>query len=193
LWSGRDPALYPLPTTPFDCPTGTCDNRACSDLPRNVLNTVDPFGRPHVERNACNRCPTAPPFEVLVVDSILPFGDTTILTDSEGNTWNMDSGATAPRFHGDPGLLRRDRDHATYRLAEPADGTSGGWQCRYWGGVLDDTSYDLGTYDYADAPGVMRAMGRAVAGSYVDNLHDDMDVVPHFANPRYVPNLTQKF
>ncbi|MFM2391815.1 MAG: hypothetical protein RLZZ437_3370 [Pseudomonadota bacterium] len=189
----RNPADYPLPPGPaFDCPTGTCDNKPCSSIARNQKYTIDPFLAPHINRNQCNRCPTNHPFE-LTIERRMLLPNVVVLTDAEGNIWNMDSAFTAPIFHGDPGLGRRDAGTATYRVAKTANDRAGGWQCRYYGGVLDDTSYDLGTYDYADAPGILRAVGRFAAGSYVDNLHDDMDVAPHAANPAYAPGLTEKF
>jgi hypothetical protein len=193
FFGGRKPADHPLPTAAFNCPTGTCDSKACSDIPRNQAYNIQPFSRPHVERNACNRCPTSPPPLVEIKSRSWFQRPATALIDVEGNLWGIDSSVTAPKFHGDPGWFRRDGNSATYRVQKAARANAGGWQCRYWEGALDDTSYDLGTYDYADAPGVLRALGRATLGSSIDNLHDDMDVVPHFANPRYAPNLTQKF
>lgn len=38
-----------------------------------------------------------------------------------------------------------------------------------------------------------RAAGNYIAPSWVSNDHNDMDVVPHNANPNYAPNLTEKF
>ncbi len=113
--------------------------------------------------------------------------------DSEGNIWGADNSVTSANFHGDPGIWNSAQASGTFRVKTTTGGKRGGWQCRYYEGVLDDTSFDLGTYDYADAPSFLRAVGRFTAGSYVDNLHDDMDVQPHHANPYYIPNLTEKF
>lgn len=195
LFSGtRKPADYPLPpSSNFDCPTGTCDNTACSDIPRNQKRVIEPFSRPHVARNECNRCPTAPPFRLLIAPVPPSLATTVLITDSEGNIWSMDSSLTAPIFHGDGGFFSRKDASATYRIKKVANNQRGGWQCRYFEERLDDTSYDLGTYDYADAPGMLRAVGRYAAGDNIDNLHDDMDVLPHNANPYYAPGLTRTF
>lgn len=193
IWSdARNPADHPLPTEAFNCPTGTCDNTPCSDIPRNVSRVIDPFSRAHVERNACNRCPTQPPIRTVIPSNSMFIPDTVVYLDSEGNKWGIDSAVAAPRFHGDGGMIGREDGSSTYRVTKTANGQSGGWQCRYYQGNLDDTSYDLGTYDYADAE-IMAVIGSKVPFAGIENIHDTMDVQPHYANPRYTPGLTKKY
>ncbi|MEL7090400.1 MAG: hypothetical protein AAFN94_01580 [Pseudomonadota bacterium] len=188
-----DPATRALPA--YNCPTGTCgQDKVCEDI--NVGDHIDPFGRAHIERNACNRCPSTNPTPMT---RVIPPGwirgerqEITHYEDSEGNFWQPDSSLTAPIFHGDAGLGNRTADNQTYRLERAMSGGRG-WQCRYVGGQLDDTSVDLGTYDYAAAPSVARAVGNFVTGGYVENAHDAMDVQPHKANPNYAPGLTETF
>jgi hypothetical protein len=188
-----DPASRPLP--PYDCPTGECaSDKVCTEV--QLGDTIDPFGLEHVERNACNRCPTSNPEPVT---RVIPEGwvrgereEITHYMDSQGNRWQPDSWFTAPQFHGDPGIGHRTPGNQTYRL-EFALGGGRGWQCRYVGGVLDDTSLDLGTYDYAPAPSKLRAVGNRMTGGMVEDLHNDMDVSPHFANPNYAPGLTETY
>lgn len=188
-----DPATRPLPR--YDCPTGTCaQDKVCSEV--EIGDTIDPDGRAHIERNACNRCPSRNPTAMTrVIPPNWIRGERTEIThyeDSEGNQWQPDSSLTAPIFHGDAGLGNRTAGNQTYRLAVAAsDGR--GWQCRYYGGRLDDTSLDLGTYDYAPAPSAMRAIGNRVTFGWVDDEHNAMDVQPHNANPNYAPNLTETF
>ncbi|MCK0122432.1 hypothetical protein MWU61_17890 [Loktanella sp. F6476L] len=187
-----DPATRPLP--PYNCPTGTCrTDKICTKV--SIGDTIDPYGREHIERNACNRCPSSNP---IPVNRIIPkHGRTPQRTeishyvDGQGNTWAPDSGLTAPVFHGDAGLGNRNAENQTYRLLQGHGGR--GWQCRYYGGAVDDTSLDLGTYDYAPAPGTARAVGNRVTFGLVGDDHNDMDVKPHNSNPNYAPNLTEKF
>ncbi len=173
-----DPATRPLP--PYNCPTGTCaTDKPCEEVKPG--DTIAPDSREHVERNACNRCPATNPTPVTEVQSRMwPLPDKEVVVryeDSEGNHWLPDSMFSAPRFHGDAGLGARDAPNMTYRVALSLSGGRG-WQCRYFGGVLDDTSLDLGTFDYADGG---------------TSMHMSMDVSPHNANPNYAPNLTETF
>jgi len=170
-----DPATRPLPS--YDCPTGTCrTDKVCEEVVDG--DTIDPSSREHVERNACNRCPASNPTPVMqVVDRFWPLPDSEEVShyeDHEGNQWLPDSIFTAPHFHGDAGFGARDAPNMTYRIHISAAGGRG-YQCRYYGGALDDTSLDLGTFDYADGGTLM---------------HKRMDVNPHGSNPNYAPNLT---
>lgn len=179
----------------LNCPTGTCrTDKVCEEV--EIGDPIDPQSREHVERNACNRCPsTNPTFQRIETYNLGPNFPPRIdqfYGDSEGNRWQADSKFTAPDFHGDAGLGNRTEENMTYRLERSVSGGRG-WQCRYYGGALDDTSLDLGTYDYAPSPGMARAAGNYFAPSWVSNDHNDMDVVPHNANPNYAPNLTEKF
>lgn len=189
-----DPATRPLP--PYNCPTGTCrTDKICTEV--SVGDPIDPMGREHIERNACNRCPSTNPTPVVRIGRTghagsVTYEEITHYTDSEGNSWAPDSGLTAPVFHGDAGLGNRTAGNQTYRLTASASGGRG-WQCRYYGGAVDDTSLDLGTYDYAPAPGKARAVGNRITFGLVGDDHNDMDVKPHNANPNYAPNLTEKF
>lgn len=188
-----DPTTRPLP--PYDCPTGTCaQDKICEDV--SPGDPIDPNGREHVERNACNRCPSSNPAPMTRVIAQhgrnLAREEITHYEDDEGNQWQPDSWFTAPKFHGDPGIGARTPGNQTYRLIRAAsDGR--GWQCRYVAGVLDDTSLDLGTYDYASAPTPIRAVGNRITFGSVDDTHNDMDVTPHFSNPNYAPNMTERF
>ncbi len=176
--SPLDPATRPLP--PYDCPTGNCRNdKPCQEVKEG--DAIDPFSREHVERNACNRCPTTNPEPVTHTVARL-FGLTeseeiSHYEDAEGNQWQPDNWFTAPRYHGDAGIGARDPSNMTYRVVMAATGGRG-WQCRYHGGQLDDRSLDLGTFDYAEGG---------------TSMHMRMDVSPHNANPLYAPNLTETF
>jgi hypothetical protein len=170
------------------------DRQNCEEV--SIGDTIDPFGREHIERNACNQCPTSNPTPV---SRIVPRHgrnpervEITHYIDSQGNMWDPDSGFTAPIFHGDAGLGNRTAGNQTYRLTSSSTGGRG-WQCRYFGGAVDDASLDLGTYDYAPAPGVARAAGNRVTFGLVDDIHKDMDVSPHNDNPNYAPNLTETY
>lgn len=185
-------------TKPYNCPTGNCGNN--EDPPcRSVRlgDRIDPNSRAHLERNACNRCPRQPPREVKIKKLNYRTGTyyevTDRWTDHEGNTWEPDNAVTAWWYHNDPFPGFRDKNNMTFRVARVARGGARGWQCRYVGGRLDDTSRDMGTYDYAPAPSISRAAGHAVVPRLVDNHHDDMDVEPHEANSSYVPNLTTQY
>lgn len=97
--------------------------------------------------------------------------------DSEGNHWLADSAFTAPRFHGDAGLGAREAAFMTFRIGMSRSGGRG-FRCRYYDGVLDDASLDLGTFDYADGG---------------TSMHMSMDVSPHNTNPNYAPGLTETY
>lgn len=187
-----DPATRPLPA--YDCPTGTCrTDKVCTEV--SLGDAIEPFSREHVERNACNRCPSTNPTPVTRVISQFRNEQNTIVafyTDREGNAWQPDSQFTAPFFHGDAGLGNRIFTSMTFRLERAGNGGSG-WQCRYFESALDDTSLDLGTYDYAPTPSVARALGNRISFELIGNVHNDMDVKPHNGNPNYAPNLTEAF
>ncbi|WP_299848125.1 hypothetical protein [uncultured Paracoccus sp.] len=185
-------------TEPYDCPTGRCG--ATEDPPcRSVKlgDKIDPNSRAHLERNACNRCPNTPPRPVYIEKLNMRTGMTFKVldrwVDHEGNTWEPDNAATAWWFHDDPVPGFRDEKNMTFRVARVASGAGRGWQCRYVGGKLDDTTKYMGTYDYAPAPSAARAVGNMIAPGTVENLHNAMDVAPHKVNGNYLPNLTQRY
>ncbi len=173
-----DPATRPLPA--YDCPTGTCaTDKVCEEVKDG--DTIAPDSREHVERNACNRCPGTNPDPVMhTVERLFGLTEREELShyeDAEGNHWQHDNWLTAPRYHGDAGIGARDAQNMTFRVVLAAGGGRG-WQCRYYGGALDDTSLDLGTFDYADGG---------------TSMHMSMDVTPHNGNPNYAPNMTETF
>ncbi|MFV0408294.1 MAG: hypothetical protein ACK5LJ_00910 [Paracoccus sp. (in: a-proteobacteria)] len=179
----------------YNCPTGECRrDRVCAEV--RPGDNIAPYSREHIERNACNRCPRTPP-QPVYVEKLAPrgYGPTSELAyymDSEGNQWAPDSWFTASvlDFHGDP--LLRDTDNQTYRVIWTMSGEMG-WQCRYESGKLDDSSRYMGTYDYGPTPHVLRAIGNKASFGYIENIHNDMDVVPHMQNGYYVPNLTEVY
>ena len=175
----RNPEDHPVPA--YNCPTGTCGtDKICAEVV--VGDPIDSNGRAHIERNACNQCPSSPP--VPLYRTIPPHGRNPArqkllyYQDHTGRQWLPDSRFTAPIFHGDAGLGHREPDSMTFRLDVGLTDDEHGWQCRYYHGVLDDTSTDMGTYDYAKAPSA---------------AHTSMDVRPHNENPNYAPNLTTKY
>lgn len=175
----RNPSDNPVPA--YNCPTGTCGaDKVCAEIVAG--DSIDPNGRAHIERNACNKCPSSPPMPVY--RTIPQHGrnpeERRLLyyEDDTKRRWKPDSAFTAPIFHGDAGIGRRALDSMTYRLVKGLSLDEHGWQCRYYLGVLDDTSTDMGTYDYAEAP---------------SSHHNAMDVDPHLANPNYAPNLTEQY
>ncbi len=183
----------------FDCPEGTCgeDEPRCRDI--ELGDEIDPNSVAHLERNECNRCPASPPTPVTVrkrrwVGLLLAPGgweeydEVVGYIDCEGNEWAPDNRFTSWHFHGDPNPLTTDFDrmNATFRVVP--SGSVRGWQCRYVNGGLDDTSPDMGTYDYAPA-GISEVIEGILPGGE-RNEHDDMDVQPHNANGNYVPGLT---
>jgi hypothetical protein len=169
----------------FDCPTGECDN---SEPPCESVkpgDEIDPNSREHTERNACNRCPSSPPTPVYRQQSAAQRARhgkrLSHYTDSEGNIWSADNSITAAIFHGDPIsniFTAADNNTRTFRVTSRADGGWPGWQCRYVDGAVDDTTGDMGTYDYGPAP---------------SSAHTSMDVSTHRANGNYVPGLTEQY
>jgi len=178
----RNPADNPVPA--YNCPTGTCGtDKVCAEIVEG--DTIDPNGRAHIERNACNKCPSSPPVAIYIMEreyhNSLDYIEYPVLdhyADSSGRVWSPDNSFTAPIFHGDAGLGNREPESMTFRLENGLSSDERGWQCRYHHGVLDDTSTDMGTYDYAEAP---------------SPNHTAMDVDPHLANPNYAPNLTEQY
>lgn len=167
----------------FDCPTGTCgEEPICKQIKEG--DDISSSSRAHLERNACNRCPSSNPTPVYSTSIWYDrHGNPrrsrrlTGFTDSEGNSWEPDNAGTAWIFHDDPFPGFRTFENMTYRVVETTSGGRG-WQCRYVDGVLDDTTSDMGTFDYAPAP---------------SGEHWSMDVMPHFGNSNYTPNLTEQF
>ncbi len=233
----RNPADNQLP--PFDCPTGTCaEDKVCEEVEES--DDIDPFGRAHVERNACNKCPSSHPTEIWDTidtnvdgqslwifiqeyesDGTIPYSQastwrhylekgytnlviadmnrtlrtsTARYEDHTRRIWGPDHWFTAPQYHGDAGIMgERVPEYMTFRLLQ-GQGDERGWQCRYYGGVLDDTSIDLGTYDYAPAPPKLSAILEKFSyGDWFETGHNFMDVEPHEQNPSYAPNLTVKY
>lgn len=172
----RNPADSPVPD--YNCPVANCGaEKVCEQV--NVGDPITGDSRAHIERNACNKCPSSPPVPRYSVRGdrnhprrILYFEDHT------GRRWQPDSDLTAPIFHGDAGFGHRTHDSMTFRLDFGLSQDERGWQCRYYKGQLDDTSTDMGTYDYADAP---------------SSNHTEMDVNTHLQNPHYAPNLTERY
>jgi hypothetical protein len=164
------------------CPTGQCASAAADPECRSIKlgDTINSSSKAHTERNRCNRCPTKPPRPVYITKPGRVWGTRRVLshwTDDEGNTWAPDNAFTAWWYHDDPLPGTRDNNNMTFRIARSASGGRG-WQCRYSGGTLDDTTTAMGTYDYAPAG---------------TGDHISMDVTPHGANPNYVGGLTEKF
>ena len=165
----------------FDCPTGECGEQEPDCRSVEVGDTIDPNSTLHTERNRCNRCPSTPPTPVYIEKPAGRGQTHRVLshwTDSENNTWAPDNAVSAWWFHGDPFPGFRDRNNMTYRVVNVAAGGKGGWQCRYTNGVLDDTTADMGTYDYAPAG---------------TSDHVSMDVSTHNANSAYVGGLTEQY
>lgn len=175
----RNPADSPVPD--YNCPVANCGTeKVCEQV--NVGDPITGDSRAHIERNACNKCPSSPPQPVYKViprhgrnpeRKVLLFYE-----DHTSRQWEPDSGFTAPIFHGDAGLGNREHDSMTFRLLYGLSDSERGWQCRYYKGQLDDTSTDMGTYDYADAP---------------SSNHTEMDVNTHLQNPHYATNLTERY
>lgn len=190
----RNPANNPVPA--YNCPTGTCKtDRVCEGVEKG--DTIAPSSRAHIERNSCNECPSSPPVPVYVtktemrryesreVQELIGYADHT------GRLWQPDNELTAPIFHGDAGIISgRDYRSMTFRLDRGLSDDERGWQCRYYHGMLDDTSTDMGTYDYADSS-ITKAVGAMVY--LTTDHHDLMDVQPHNSNPNYAPNLTTQY
>lgn len=165
-----------------DCPTGDCASSEPDPDCRSVSrgDAIDANSALHTERNRCNRCPSSPPRPVYITKPGRVWGERRVLshwTDDEGNVWAPDNALSAWWYHDDPLPGLRDREDMTFRVVRTASG-AGGWQCRYVGGALDDSSRYMGTYDYAPA-------GTAD--------HWNMDVVPHDANDAYVGGLTTRY
>lgn len=166
----------------FDCPTGECaEEHPCESVKEG--DEIDPNSVEHIERNACNRCPSSPPTPVYeMVPSWLNGYEPELshYTDSEGNIWSTDNPFTAAWYHGDPlkNAIAPDNNNRTFRVETRADGGWPGWQCRYVDGALDDSSEYMGTYDYG-TPGTTD--------------HYNMDVTTHGDNSGYAPGLTQQF
>lgn len=164
---------------PYNCPTGTCaQDKVCNEI--STEDTIDPFGRAHIERNACNQCPSSAPQPVRIRVRPRrwhrgPVYKIDHFVDSQSRRWLADSSLTAPIFHGDAGFFYREIESMTFRLERGLSDDERGWQCRYYFGVLDDQSSDMGTYDYADAP---------------SGDHTRLDVDTHLVNPNYAANLT---
>ncbi len=164
----------------FDCPTGNCAEEEPDCHSVQVGDTIEAGSKLHRERNKCNRCPRTPPRPVHIEKRGFRGSVETVVshwTDSEGNTWAADNPLTAWWYHGDPFLeANRDDNNKTFRVVSTVSG-KGGWQCTYRGGVLDDQSELMGTYDYAPAG---------------TSAHVSMDVTPH-SDRNYTPNLTEQF
>lgn len=169
-----------------------CATRNCKPCTMVKLgDIIDPNSKAHIERNACNRCPTVAPKAKYVTKRIKVTGQSrrnypsgyrvqkvfTHFEDSEGNIWDPDTALTAWWFHDDPFPGFRSNQNMTFRIFDSINGGRG-WQCRYENGVLDDVTTAMGTYDFAEAGG---------------KDHVNMDVSPHNANPNYKPNLTMQF
>ncbi len=145
----------------YNCSTGECKH--CHQIKEG--DEIPPFSRAHIERNACNRCPSLPPepqYEIVrervsgQMKRNHPNGyrEKKVFThfeDSENHVWEPDNSITAWWFHDDPFPGFRNDQNMTFRVAAE-EGGARGWQCRYEGGVLDDATLGMGTYDYADAP-----------------------------------------
>lgn len=167
-----------------DCPTQLC--AAAKPCQRVKLgDVIDPNSDAHLRRNECNACPIKPPSPLYIRKRYkVPGTDWQVYerqvftgyVDDLNNEWAPDNAVTAWWFHGDPFPGTRDDANMTFRVVPK--GAVRGWQCRYVKGVLDDTSSQMGTYDYADAPSVN---------------HTRMDVSPHNVNDKYVPNLTRQY
>jgi hypothetical protein len=165
-----------------DCPTGTCGAAVADPDCRSVKrgDTINPQSKAHIERNSCNRCPKSPPRPVYITKPGKLWGTTRVLshyTDDEGNRWAPDNAVTAWWYHNDPFPGLRDNNNMTFRVVATGNG-SRGWQCRYSGGALDDTTTAMGTFDYAPAG---------------TGDHISMDVTPHGANPHYKAGLTATY
>ena len=131
----------------------------------NPINWVDPFGLKvpgwHSYRNTFNKCPEKKPKNGQVDNGEC---------SNNPNPWQEER---------KNGYFHQGSD--CYRRKNPAG--TGGSQCCYIGGKLDDTSKEMGTYDYFHPGDLFGVFGHVVA-----------DVVPHFVyGGGYIGGLTSTY
>ncbi len=131
------------------------------------VNFVDPLGLWfwdwHTARNLYNKCPKEKPHEK----------EDGNFYDCDGNKWNPDNVGSSKKFHG------YNKGKRTFRGIEKFEGS----QCTYNpDGTLDDSSSEMGTYDFISPDGFWSMLG-----------HFGLDVLPHLIDGNYTGGLTEQY